>query len=426
LTSGFYGVSANGKRCQAYICYDNKSHYLGCFDTKQEAALAYDREARQCGEDKPLNYESITAAEEAAVQAQAEHILMQDMCAGPKQPKPRPASGFYGVGASGKRWAAKITYDSKNHHLGIFDTKQDAALAYDREARQCGEDKPLNYESIKAAEEAAVQAQAEHILAHPKQPKPRPASGFYGVSASGKRWVARITYNRKHHHLGIFDTKQEAALAYDREARQCGEDKPLNYESIKAAEEAAVQAQAEHILVHDMCAGPKMAKPRPASGFYGVKANGKRWAAKITYDSKNHHLGIFDTKQEAALAYDREARQCGEDKPLNYERIKAAEEAAAQAQAKHALTHPKQPKPRTASGFYGVSVSANGKRWVAYIHYDSKYHYLGTFDTKQEAALAYDREARQHGEDKLLNCESITAAEGAAVQAQAEQRAYTV
>jgi hypothetical protein len=51
----------------------------------------------------------------------------------------------------------------------------------------------------------------------------------------------------------------------------------------------------------------------------------------ITYDSKQHNLGSFNTKQEAALAYDREARQCGEDKPLNYESIEAAEEAAAAA-----------------------------------------------------------------------------------------------
>jgi hypothetical protein len=185
-----------------------------------------------------------------------------------KKVRRRPASGFYGVFANRKRWKTQIWYNSKKHSLGTFDTKQEAALAYDKEARQCGKDKPLNYDSIKAAEDAAVQAQAEHILVHemcagPKQPKPRPASGFYGVYVNKKRWEAQITYNSKLQYLGTFDTKQEAALVYDREARQCGKDKPLNYESIAAAEEAAVQAQAEHILVHDMCAGPKQPKPRP-------------------------------------------------------------------------------------------------------------------------------------------------------------------
>ena len=72
-------------------------------------------------------------------------------------------------------------------------------------------------------------------------------------------------------------------------------------------------------------------RPRPSSGFYGVYAKGKRWQAYIRYDNKTHKLGTFDTKQEAALAYDRAARQCGKDKPLNYESIAAAEEAAAAA-----------------------------------------------------------------------------------------------
>jgi hypothetical protein len=63
---------------------------------------------------------------------------------------------------------------------------------------------------------------------------------------------------------------------------------------------------------------------------------GRTWQAQIQCDKKTHYLGYFDTKQEAALAYDRGARQCGEDTSLNYESIAAAEEAAAEASASQA------------------------------------------------------------------------------------------
>jgi hypothetical protein len=71
-------VLANGKPRwqQAYICYGGKQRHLGTSDTKQqEAALAYDREARQCGEEKPLNYEGMAGVEDAASKAQAEYAL---------------------------------------------------------------------------------------------------------------------------------------------------------------------------------------------------------------------------------------------------------------------------------------------------------------------------------------------------------------
>jgi hypothetical protein len=47
-----------------------------------------------------------------------------------------------------------------------------------------------------------------------------------------------------------------------------------------------------------------------------------------SYDSKQHHLGTFATKQEAALAHDRKARQGGRGGPLNCEREEAAAAAA--------------------------------------------------------------------------------------------------
>jgi hypothetical protein len=240
--------------------------------------------------------------------------------------------------ANRKRWVARIFFNSKEHRLGTFDTKQEAALAYDKKARKCREYKALNYDSLKAAEEAALQAKSEHILVHPPQPKPRPPSGFYGVSARGKRCVANIRYKNQIHYLGRFDTKQEAALAYDRVARQCGEDKSLNYENIEAAEEAAAQAQAGHALVHDLRGGPAPPKKRPSSGFYGVSTHGKRWKSILCCGGKQQHLGCFGTKEEAALAYDTAARPCGEQKALNYESVQAAEEAVRVAVAGQVLT----------------------------------------------------------------------------------------
>jgi hypothetical protein len=51
--SGTFGVHAKERHCQVRVSYDGEHHYLGCFNTKQGAALAYDCAARQCGQDMP-------------------------------------------------------------------------------------------------------------------------------------------------------------------------------------------------------------------------------------------------------------------------------------------------------------------------------------------------------------------------------------
>ena len=47
----------------------------------------------------------------------------------------------------------------------------------------------------------------------------------------------------------------------------------------------------------------------PASGFFGVRANGNKWRAELRYNGKCYPVGTtFGSKEEAAIAYDRAAK----------------------------------------------------------------------------------------------------------------------
>ena len=93
-------------------------------------------------------------------------------------------------------------------------------------------DGPLNYKSSEAAQEAADQAEADYKTANPVQQqkqKPPPKSGYFGVYPLREKWMAQINYGGKQHNLGVFDTKEQAAQAYDQAARQHAPDRPLNF-----------------------------------------------------------------------------------------------------------------------------------------------------------------------------------------------------
>lgn len=51
-------------------------------------------------------------------------------------------------------------------------------------------------------------------------------------------------------------------------------------------------------------------------------------------------------------------------------------------------------RQHTSSRFKGVSY--NSGKWLATIGYDRKTHYLGRYDTEEDAAMAYDRAALRH------------------------------
>ena len=123
---------------------------------------------------------------------------------------------------------------------------------------------------------AQIAAQAEYRAT--SRPRDLPPSGYYGVSASNDRWQAWIKYGGKRHYIGSFRTKQEAACAYDQEARRCGEEKPLNYSTLEQAKAEPDQARAEReckkrkrlparARLHD--GGPPAKRTRPAAPAAG-------------------------------------------------------------------------------------------------------------------------------------------------------------
>jgi hypothetical protein len=130
---GFYGVCAIRNKWKANLRYNGKKHYLGLFNTKEEAAAVYDKAVREHrGSAAVCNFATAEEGEAAAAAAVGEWERQQPAA----QPKPRPKPGFYGVSANSSKWQAQLHYDGKERHLGAFNTKEEAAAVYDNAARE--------------------------------------------------------------------------------------------------------------------------------------------------------------------------------------------------------------------------------------------------------------------------------------------------
>jgi hypothetical protein len=102
------------------------------------------------------------------------------------------------------KWEARIMYDGKQHRLGYFEDEEEAARAYD------------SAERLKHGKKAQLNFPAEG------ESGSRQSSKYRGVIWSKRdtiKWIARIHYDGKLHHLGCFEDEEEAAKAYDRAAR---------------------------------------------------------------------------------------------------------------------------------------------------------------------------------------------------------------
>lgn len=156
----------------------------------------------------------------------------------------------------------------------------------------------------------------------------------------------------------------------------------------------------------------------PSSRFRGVYAfrarQGFKWQCWISLDkSRREHLGTFDTEVLAAKAFDAKARSLGRASECNFtiEREEAPFPDPSISSSSSSFEKPLKRRRSTTSNmradvpqsrFKGVYFVLGG-RWEAKITYRSKSKHIGTFDTEEEAARAFDERARCLGVPERCN-----------------------
>lgn len=205
---------------------------------------------------------------------------------------------YIGVSRQGNYYIARI--GGQRDVLGRFTNPEDAGFCYDKAALELrGEFAVLNH----PIEEVRAWIPPQPFL-HVTN-----TSGYRGVTKikGEDKWQATYKHQGKPIHLGIYDTPEDAAKAYDLKVIELKVDKPyLNFS-------AETYQNSSHL--------PARRKLHSKTGYRGIWENGNRWAAEITRNGISRYLGSYPTPEQAARAYDRIALELdGERALLNFPR----------------------------------------------------------------------------------------------------------
>ena len=136
-------------------------------------------------------------------------------------------------------------------------------------------------------------------------------SGYRGVIQRGHRFRAEITINRQRQYVGTFDTAKEAAWAYD-----CCAKKNQGFRSRLNFPDGIKTTDADYKKIMYPNKKKRRLRSTNTTGYTGVCFRGKRFKAQLRVEDTVKNLGTFDTKKEAALAFDKAVIQYGRPKSL--------------------------------------------------------------------------------------------------------------
>lgn len=210
-------------------------------------------------------------------------------------------------------------------------------------------------------------------------------SGYFGVtwSESSNKWRATIVLSGRQCHLGVFESEEDAAWAYNRAAANApGRRRRLNFADppkLPAGLTAIPLPGGLWTIVDDIDALPLSVVPWSMSHGYVMRVD--PWLGHVTM-----HRQIMGFPDCHVDHRDRN--------PLNNSRSNLR-------CATHGQNIINRGKLRGefTSGFKGVSWHKQHRKWYAQASVGGKTRFLGLFRDEIEAAAAYDRAvAEMHGD----------------------------
>lgn len=125
----------------------------------------------------------------------------------------------------------------------------------------------------------------------------------------------------------------------------------------------------------------KLLKSTNTTGYKGIApAKGTKWQATCVLNGVSKHLGCWDTKLQAAKAYDYYNILVNSFSTLNG--------VLEDGETVPGITAEGYYNPNYSSSNYGVSYDKNRGKWSAQVYFEKKRNALGRFATEQEAAQA--------------------------------------
>ncbi|KAK9833931.1 hypothetical protein WJX74_010135 [Apatococcus lobatus] len=360
-TSAYKGVSLNrgSNRWEARIRIRGRTGarnvYLGSFVDEIAAARAFDAAVLTLhGDSHPMNFspDEYTEADMLSIRPKIDKIIQQHAIAqapsaykGPEQIH-ELSSGSGERADSGSQMQADVSQQSAPASRNSFRTRpgRKRPMQSRQDAEPVISDVPgeLGGPGVPKESEEEGELEPENQENRPSKdsqtqwwPGPgKRSSKFKGVSwsESSMRWRAQYWNGSKVQYIGYFDTEEAAAVAYDKEiVKQRGPKAQTNFgQPYHADDEKTVGAPASHVLggdAHhgDLVSPGKQASlerassapsrpPRPPqrSGSQNDSATNKgvswstrsgKWRVQMWHENKVHHLGFFDTEQQAAQAH---------------------------------------------------------------------------------------------------------------------------